>query len=63
LQLTYIVNKAICATAAVESHVLLSSAIFLHIFIIHYQTFTTRNTTHVTARRRALYCVATPDPV
>jgi len=33
--LAYVVNKAICAPPAIESHVLLSSAIFLHIFSVH----------------------------
>ena len=50
--LAYMVNKAICAPAAIESHVLLSAAIFVHYAI------TARKTTHEAARRRAFYCVA-----
>ena len=58
LSLAFIVNKAICATAAIESHVLLSSAILLHMFSIHWRTFKRRKTTHGVARRRALSYVA-----
>jgi len=44
-------NKAICALAAIESHVLLSSAIFVRIFSIH------QHTRAFTTRRRAVPCV------
>ena len=38
--------------ATTESHVLLSSTIFLHTFSIHYHAFTTRKTTHGASRHR-----------
>jgi len=63
--LSYIVNKAICAPAAIKSHVLLSSAIScicLAYIIVRLQHV---KTTHGTARwvAQALRCVAAPDPV
>ena len=68
-----IVNKVICAPAALESHVLLSSTIFLHrpIFSISKHTLTTHKRQRMVActsprgaeRCLALRCVAAPDPV
>ena len=54
-------NKAICASAEIESKSLLSSDIFLHILSIYQHTFTTRNATQrcdvrYLALRRRIRC-------